>query len=386
VLLNDQESLFVSPELQAFRATLRRFVDQQVKPVASQWERDGHIPREMLRRMGALGWLGLRYPQVYGGSDLNALASVILAEELGRSTFGGFAITVLTQTDTASPHIASAGSPEQKARYLPGVICGDVLLAIAMTESSGGSDVSGLRTRAVRDGDHWVIDGTKMFITNGVHADLYVVAVRTDPEAKASRGISLFLVERGTPGFSTCRPLEKMSWRSSDTAELIFDGCRVPASNLLGEVNTGFYTLMKNVQNERLVLGAQAVGEAAAAIELTVAHLQQRRAFGSSLWDKQSIRHRMASLFSRLAAARQLVYSTAQAYAEGLDCVREVAMIKALVGELVNEIMYDCQQFHGGYGLMQESTIERMFRDARVHSIGGGATEIMLEEVAKRMV
>ena len=375
----------LTPEHEVFRQSVRRFVNERIKPVASQWELDGHMPRDVLKEMGALGWLGLRYPEEYGGSAWDTLASVVLAEELGRSTFGGVSITVLTQTDTASPHLMSAGTPAQKQRYLPGVIRGDLLMAIAMTETEAGSDISGLRTRAVREGHEWVLNGSKMFITNAVYADLYVVAVRTNPDVKASRGISLMLVERGTPGFTVGCELDKLGWRSSDTAELVFVDCRIPAENLLGDVDAGFYTLMKNVQNERLVLAAQAIGEAAAALELTLTQVRQRQAFGDSLWHKQTIRQRLAMLFARLSAARHLVYNTAWAHDQGHDCVLEVSMIKALCGELVNEVMYECQQFHGGYGLMRGSAIERLFRDARVHAIGGGATEVMLEEVAKRM-
>lgn len=376
---------FVTLEHEIFRDQVRRFVDEQVKPVAEKWEIEGEIPRDVMRRMGALGMLGIRYPEEFGGSQWDAIASVIFAEELGRSTFGGFAITVLTQTDTASPPIAAAGSRAQQKRYLPGIIRGDIVVAVAMTEPDAGSDVASIRTRAVRDGDTWVLNGTKMFITNGVQADLYVVAARTNATVKTTRGLSLFLIEKGTPGFSVGRKLEKMGWRSSDTAELVFEDCRVPATNLLGEEDRGFYAIMKNVQNERLVLGAQAMGEALAAIEMTVRYVKERSAFGGALWDKQVIRQRLAMLSSRVEAARHFIYNVAWQDAQGIECVKEVSMIKALCGELVNEVMYACQQFHGGYGFIRETAIERMYRDARVHSIGGGATEVMLEEVAKRL-
>jgi acyl-CoA dehydrogenase len=254
-----------------------------------------------------------------------------------------------------------------------------------MTEPGGGSDLAGIRTRAERDGDDFVLTGSKTFITNGTTADLYVVAARTDPSVKATRGISLFLVERGTPGFVVGRKLDKMGWRSSDTAELHFDQCRLSSSSLLGELNRGFHALMNNVQNERLVLGAQALGEAQAAIAMTLQHVRQRQAFGAPLWDKQAIRQRIAMLAARVEAARYFVYGIAAQQASGRDCVKEVSMIKALCGELVNDVMYDCVQFHGGYGFVAEYAIERMYRDARVHSIGGGATEVMLEEVGKRI-
>ena len=379
------ESIYFSDEHRMFRENLRRFVEAEVVPRAEPWEEAGKVPREVLRQLGALGYLGVRYPEEYGGAGLDTVYSAILAEELGRSTFGGFAITVLVHTDMASPHLAHFGSPEQLAQHLPAVIQGDKITAVAVTEPDAGSDVAGIRTRAVRRGKYYVLNGSKMFITNGVHGDLYFVAAKTDPEAKGSRGISMFIVEKGTPGFSVGRALKKMGWLSSDTAELVFEDCRIPAENLLGEENKGFYAIMRNFQNERIVLGAQVIGEAQKAIELTVAYVRERKAFGSPLWTKQAIRQRLAMLSAKVAAARQLVYHAAWLDAQGSQCVQEVSMVKALCGELVNEVTYACQQFHGGFGYIREAAIERMVRDARVQAIGGGATEVMLEEVAKRM-
>ncbi|HET9821275.1 MAG TPA: acyl-CoA dehydrogenase family protein [Burkholderiaceae bacterium] len=379
------EPIYFTDEHRQFRDNLRRFIEQEIVPKAGAWEEAGMVPREVLRQMGSLGYLGIRYPEQYGGSALDTLYSAILAEELGRSTFGGFAVTVTVHTDMASPHLANFGTPEQLQRWLPAVIRGDKVCAVAVTEPDAGSDVAGIRTRAVRDGDHWVIDGSKMFITNGVHADLYFVGAKTDAAAKGSRGISIFAVEKGTPGFRVGRALKKSGWLSSDTAELVFENCRVPAENLLGQENKGFYQIMRNFQNERMVLGAACVGEAARAIELTVAYVRERKAFGATLWDKQAIRQRLAARAAQVEAARALVYHAAWLDAQGRECVKEVSMVKALCGELVNEVLYDCQQFHGGFGYMREAAIERMVRDARVEAIGGGATEVMLEEVAKRM-
>jgi acyl-CoA dehydrogenase len=363
---------------------LRRFVTNEVIPQAEAWERDGFVPREVLRTMGRHGFLGLRAPVAFGGGGLDALASALLAEELGRSSFGGFAITVLVHTDMASPHLLNAGSPAQLERWLPGIVAGECITAVAVTEPDAGSDVRGIRTRARRDGGDWLLSGSKLFITNGVHADLTFVAAKTNPEAGA-QGISIFAVEKGAAGFSVSRSLDKMGWRSSDTAELAFDSCRVPAANLLGDEGRGFYAIMRNFQNERIVLGAMAMGEAARALELTLEYVKTRRAFGAPLWDKQTVRQRLAMLAARVAAGRQLVYHAAWLDAHGRDCVKEVSMVKAYCGELVNEVMYDCQQFHGGFGYMRETAIERMARDARVQSIGGGATEVMLEEIAKRL-
>ncbi len=378
-------NIFTNEEHEMLRQTIRRFVDGEVRPYADRWELDGMTPRSVIRQMGELGLLGIRYPQKYGGSELDTIATVVLAEELARSTYGGFAITALVHTDMASPHLANAGNAAQQDKYMPGIISGNIVTAVAVTEPDAGSDVAGLRTRATRDGDDWVINGTKTFITNGVHADLYFVAARTDPSVKGSRGITMFMVEAGTPGFRVGRELDKMGWRSSDTAELAFEDCRVPTENILGDLNKGFYAIMMNFQNERLVVGAQAIGESQQALDLTLSYVRDRKAFGGVLWDKQVIRQRLSMRQAEVAAARQLLYHTAWLDTQGLDCVKEVSMVKALCAELNNRLLYDCQQFHGGSGYLRESAIERMVRDARVESIGGGATEVMLEEVAKRM-
>lgn len=379
------EDIYFAEEQRMLREQLRRFVEEEVRPHAQRWEHEGMVPRAVLRRMGELGFLGIRYPSRYGGAEMDTLATAVLAEELGRSGFGGFAITVLVHTDMASPHLANAGNEAQLERFMPSVIAGECITAVAVTEPDAGSDVAGMRTRAVRDGDDFILDGAKLYITNGVHADLYFVAARTDPKVKATRGITIFMVEKGMAGFRVGRALDKMGWRSSDTAELVFDGCRVPASNVLGEVDRGFYAIMKNFQNERIVLGAQSIGEAARALEITLDYVKQRKAFGGSLWDRQVIRQRLAQRAAEIEAGRRLVYHAAWLDSQGRDCVREVSMVKAYCGELVNRVMYDCQQFHGGFGYMRESEIERMVRDARVQAIGGGATEVMLEEVAKRL-
>ncbi len=399
-----QADPFFNAEHEQLRDTIRRFIAAEVLPVAEQWEQEGKVPREVLRKMGELGLFGIRYSSDYGGSELDTLSTVVLAEELGRSSFGGFAVTVLVHTDMASPHLNHAGTPEQLRRYMPDLIAGKKIAAIAMTESDAGSDLAGMRSTAVRDGDHWVLNGAKMYITNGVHGDVFFVAAKTGSSDHSTssgksgglgtgsvgnprdRRMSMFIVEKGTPGFTVARPLRKHGWLCSDTAELLFENCRSPANNLLGEENKGFYALMKNLQNERIVLGAQAMGEAARALELTLEWVSQRKAFGGRLWDKQTIRQRLAHRASQVAATQALIYQTAWRDAQGQTVTKEVSMIKALAGTLVNEVMYDCVQFHGGMGYMRECAIERMSRDARIQSIGGGATEVMLDEVAKRMI
>lgn len=361
--------------------SVRRFIEKEVLPHGEAWEAQGAVPREVLRKMGSLGFLGLRHPEAHGGAGLDALATAVLAEELGRSTFGGFAVTVLVHTDMASPHLRHAGSPAQLERWMPAVVKGECITAVAVTESDAGSDVKAIRTRATRTASGWRLDGTKMFITNGVLADLYFVAAKTDPAAGA-KGVSMFAVPKGARGFSVGRQLDKMGWRCSDTAELVFEGCE---AELLGEEGRGFYAILRNFQNERIALGAMALGEAARGLELTLEYVKGRKAFGAPLWEKQAVRQRLARLAAEIEAGRRLVHHAAWLDSRGADCVKEVSMVKAYCGELVNRAMYECLQFHGGAGFIRETAIERMYRDARVQSIGGGATEVMLEEVAKRL-
>lgn len=375
---------YFTSEHEMLRQTVRRFVADKVAPYAPDWEDAGMVPRSVLREMGELGLLGIRFESEYGGSELDTLATVVLAEELGRSTFGGFAVTVLVHTDMAAPHLHHAGNAEQKKRFMADIVSGRKIAAVAMTEPDAGSDLASMRTTARRVGQHWELNGSKMFITNGVHGDIFFVAAKTG-ETGRNHQVSMFIVEKGTTGFAVARPLKKHGWLCSDTAELVFDQCRIPASNLLGEENKGFYALVKNLQNERIVLAAQAMGEASKAIELTLDWVTQRKAFGATLWDKQAVRHRLAMLRARVEAAKALIYNTAWRDAQKQVVVSEASMLKALCGELVNEVMYDCLQFHGGMGYIRETAIERMTRDARIQSIGGGATEVMLDEIAKRM-
>jgi acyl-CoA dehydrogenase len=331
--------------------------------------------------MGDAGLFGLMYSSEYGGAEADALTNLVFAEALSQSTFGGFIITVLVHTDMASPHLHHAGTKAQQQKYMPDVIAGRKITAVGITEPGAGSDVAGIKTTAVRNGDEWVINGTKLFITNGVHADLYFVAAKT---TTARHGMSMFIVEKGTKGFTVGRSLKKSGWLSSDTAELVFDNVRIPAGNLLGEENKGFYSVMKNFQTERIALAAMAVGHCTQALKITLDHVRQRRAFGGSLFDKQVVRQRIAMLDAKVQAARAFMYHCAWRVTQKHDVVQEVSMLKALTGELVNEVVSGCQQFHGGMGYMRDTAIERLWRDARVLAIGGGATEVMLDEIAKR--
>ena len=375
------DHIHLSPERELLREQVARFLAREVEPHGASWEAQGFVPREVLRRMGEAGLLGLMYAPEYGGAGADALTNLVFAEALSQSTFGGFVVTVLVHTDMASPHLHHAGSPAQLARWMPGITSGRTITAVAITEPGAGSDVAGMRTRARRDGDHWVIDGSKLFITNGVHADLCFVAARTGDTARA---ISIFAVEKGTPGFTVGRQLDKTGWRCSDTAELHFDGVRVPAGHLLGEEGKGFYAVMKNFQTERIALGAMAVGHCQQALHLALAHVRTRQAFGGTLWDKQAVRQRLAMLDAKTRAARAYLYHCAWRVTQGQDVVQDVSLLKALTGELVNEVTQGCQQLHGGMGFMTGTPVERLWRDARVLAIGGGATEVMLDEAAKR--
>jgi acyl-CoA dehydrogenase len=373
---------YMTDELEAIYQQTVDFVAREVKPEGLKWEADGKVPREVLRQMGGLGMLGLRVPEKLGGLGLGPVASAVFSEALGSSTFAGFEVTVLVHTDMAGPHLVNSGTPEQHERWMPGVLSGETILSIGVSEPDAGSDVAGIRTHAKREGDGWLINGRKTFITNAVYGDMSIIAARTDPENKY--GISMFLVPRDTPGFQVATKLDKHGWRCSDTAELVLEDVYVPNDQLLGTPHRGFYETMKNFQNERMVLTGIGIGAAQAAIDMTVRYTQERSAFGGHLFDLGAIRQRMAMNQAKVDAARAAMYHAAWLGEQGGDNIREMSGVKAFGCEVVNQVMYDCTQFHGGMGFMRESTIERMYRDARVLTIGGGATEVMLEEVAKR--
>ncbi|MEZ5407068.1 MAG: acyl-CoA dehydrogenase family protein [Acidimicrobiales bacterium] len=373
---------YMTDELQAIYDQTVEFVAKEVIPHGEAWEEEGKVPRDVLAKMGALGMFSLRIPERLGGLGLGMLASAAFSEALGSSTFGGFEATVLVHTDMAGPHLVNSGSDAQLERWLPGVMAGETILSIGVTEPDAGSDVAGIRTTAVKDGDGWRINGTKTFITNGVYGDMTILAAKTDPGNKY--GISMFLVPAGTDGFSVAKKLDKHGWRCSDTAELVLDNVWVSDEQLLGTPHRGFYETMKNFQNERMVLVGMGIGAAQRAIDITLAYTQERKAFGSALFDLGAIRQRMAMNQARVDAVRASMYHAAWMHDEGQDNVKAMSGVKAFGCEVVNQVMYDCLQFHGGMGYMRESAVERLYRDARILPIGGGATEVMLEEVAKR--
>jgi acyl-CoA dehydrogenase len=375
-------------EHEMFREVVRGFVEKEVVPHVEEWEAAGRLPKALWRRMGELGFFGVEYDEKYGGAGADFLTTMVLHEECARSRSGSFAMAVGVHTDMASPHLFWTGNEALKSKYLPAICRGELLTAIAVTEPGGGSDVAALRTRAVRDGEHYILNGSKMFITNGATADVYFVAARveTGDEAKRHRGISMFLVERETPGFTVSRTLDKTGMRASDTAELSFQDLRVPSANLLGREGVGFYEVMRVFQRERLVAGLHAVSMAQRALEDTIAYVRERHAFGGPLSDKQVVRHKLADLATLIEAGRWLTYAAWLKYGAGEEAVTEVSMVKLFTAEMVNRVAYDCVQLHGGYGYMREYPIERFARDARLLPIGGGTSEIMKEIIAKQLL
>jgi acyl-CoA dehydrogenase len=368
-------------EHEEFRASVRAFVDRHVRPVVEESERAGRPPAALLKEMGAAGLLGLAIGEEDGGGGGDALAMMVLSEELARAS-GGIAVTALVSGYMSAPHIARFGTAEQRARYLPGIIAGDKVSAIAVTEPGTGSNVGGITTRATRDGGGYRLDGTKMFITNAGIADVFVVAARTAPDGH--RGITTFIVEAGTPGLSLGQPLRKLGWHASDTREVIFDGCRVPAGAVLGEPNRGFHQIMSAFQLERLTLAAMGVGHAEECLALATGYARDREVFGSPLISLQATRHRLAAQSVELEAARVLTYRAAARLDRGHpEAARSVAMAKYHAAIAANRIIDECVQLFGGAGFLEETAVARHYRDARVLRIGGGTDEIQLEILAK---
>ncbi len=366
-----------------FRESFRKFVAREVAPHGDRWERDGMIPREVWEKMGASGFLCPWLPEEHGGSGGDFLHSVIVAEELARA--GAISLMAPLHSDVVAPYIFDLGTPEQKKRWLPGCATGAIILAIGMTEPGAGSDLAALATRADRDGDAYVVNGAKTFISNGLQADLVVVACRTDRGATGTRGISLIAVERGAPGFKRGRKLEKMGLHAADTAELFFEDCRVPATNLLGEENRGFHHMMGHLQQERLVSAVMAQAMAEAMLEMTIAYTRERKAFGKPVSSFQHNAFRIVDMATEVRLGRTFLDRLVARHVEGEDIVTDVSMAKAWIAEMANRVAYQCVQLHGGYGYMEEYPICRFFRDVRPISIFAGTTEIMKLIVARNL-
>lgn len=368
----------------AFRASVRGFVSRHIAPHAKQWEAAGLFPDELFLTAAAEGYFGLRYPAAWGGTDAGCLFEAVLHEELAKGGSAGVAAGLGAQATIATGPIATFGDDDQKRRFLAPAIAGRRLGCFAVTEPGAGSDVAGLLTTARRDGDHYVVNGAKTYITNGVRADYAIVAVKTAPE-RGHKGLSLLVVEKGTPGFVVSRPLEKLGWRASDTAELAFDDCRVPVANRLGAEGEGFGQIMSNFVWERLTLALGSIGAAEQILAGAIAWAQARRAFGKPLSQHQVPRHRLAEMATELEAARQLTYHALRLHAAGEWALPQTAMAKKTATEMCCHLADQALQLHGGAGYMMELDVQRAWRDARLGPIGGGTSDIMNEIIAKQL-
>ncbi|MDF1629664.1 MAG: acyl-CoA dehydrogenase family protein [Alcanivoracaceae bacterium] len=367
---------------QMLRDSVRRFVERDILPHIDDWEEAGTFPRELYKKAAQAGISGIGYPEQYGGSGEDVFMKIVASEELMRSTSGGL-VASLGSVDIGLPPVVKWGSEELKARVVPQVLNGDKIACLAITEPGGGSDVANLRTRAVKDGDHYIVNGSKTFITSGVRADYYTVAVRTgDP---GFGGVSLLLVEKGMPGFTVGRTLKKTGWWASDTAELFFEDCRVPAANLIGPENGGFFCIMTNFQAERLMLCVMANMTSQIALEECLRYVKEREAFGRKLAQFQVTRHKLAEMATQLEASREFTYRVAAKMAAGQNCIKEVSMAKNFATTVSDRVTYDAVQIFGGSGFMRGTVVERLYRDNRILAIGGGTYEIMNEVIAKQM-
>lgn len=373
--------LHETSEHAALRAEARRFAKANIAPHAHAWEEAGEFPRDLYRQMAEAGLLGVSYPEEYGGGGGDLSHVLAVAEEMvieGRSVG---TVVGIGSHGIGLPPIVACGTEEQKRRFLPPVLRGEKIAALAITEPGGGSDVASLATRAVRDGDHYVVTGTKTFITSGCRADLVTTAVRTGGPGHG--GVSLLVIERETPGFTVSKRLSKMGWWASDTAELSFEECRVPVANLLGEENAGFVPIMMNFARERLLIAGNCVAIAELAYRESVAYARERKAFGKSLSGFQVTRHKLAEMVTRIAAARALTNETLVRHLRGEAVAGLAAMAKNTATDMCSFVCDQAVQIHGGYGYMREYVVERLFRDARLYPIGGGTREIMNEIISK---
>jgi citronellyl-CoA dehydrogenase len=374
---------FFTEEHELFRKNFRDFVDKELAPHTDEWERAELFPREVFQRMGKLGFLGLSYPEEVGGAGGDYWYNVVYGEELCRSGSAGMNMSLMVQTDMATPIIGAIGTREQKAEFLAPAIRGEKIAALGISEPNAGSDVAAICTRARREGNEYIINGAKTWITNGTRADFITLAVRTGAEGYG--GISLILFPTDIKGFRVARKLKKIGNHASDTAELVFEDCRVPARYLLGEENQGFYYIMTNFQGERLIASVAAVAGSQIAIDEAIRFGQDRQAFGRPIMRFQVWRHEFTQLLTELEAGRWLTYRACDLYNRKEDAVKEISMAKLYCGELAQRIMDRCLQFHGGCGYVDEFPISRRWRDIRLITIGGGTSEIMREIISKRL-
>ncbi|MDE0742177.1 MAG: acyl-CoA dehydrogenase family protein [Candidatus Poseidoniia archaeon] len=373
-----------SEEHEMFRKSLRDFLKREVKPNLNQWEKDGKIPKEIWKKMGEMGFLGLSFPEKYGGSNLDFFFEVVLNEEMGRLNSGGFTVTQQAVQYMSGPYILKYGSDLLKSKYLPGIISGDLISCIGITEPNAGSDVQNIRTNAIKKGGNYIVNGSKTFITNGVYGDFIVTVVKTDPAAK-SKGISLLVIDLDSPGITKTK-IDKLGWRSSDTAELSFDNVVVPSENLVGEEGKGFYYLMNGLQLERLCFMPSSIATMEFAISESLSYMNERKAFGKSINKFQVLRHRIAQLSSEIEALKVFSYYCCNLYDKKIYDVKLCSMGKLLCTELHEKVSTQCLQFFGGNGFSEDYPMARMYRDCRVGTIGGGTSDIMRDIIAKIII
>lgn len=375
-------------EHELFRKTVRSFVEKELLPHQPKWEKEKFVPKDIFKKLGEQGFLGITLPEAYGGSACDYWYKVVFAEEMIRCRMNGFAMDVAVHTDMTLPVIVKLGTEEQRQEFVVPGIKGEKIAALGITEPSGGSDVAHLRTTAKRDGDDYIINGSKTFITNGSRCDFILLATRTGPSladnwSTAHKGISFFIFPTKTPGFSVGRKLEKMGNYSSDTAELSFVDCRVPKRYLLGEENRGFYYVMNNFQGERLIASLMSMASCRMMLEDTIKYAKERHVFGKPILDMQLWKHRLAQLITEVDVGFTYTYHVADLFNKNIPCVKEISMAKLFTTELANKVANECVQIFGGFGYMEEYDICRMFRDLRLLTIGAGTSEIMREIIAK---
>lgn len=377
-------SIYFNEEHDLFRQSIRDFIKREVSPYAEEWEKNRQIPKEIWSKMGKMGYLGINYPEKYGGMDLDFFFSVIFLEEVTKAGYGGFAAAVGVQEFIAVAHIAETGSDYLKEKYLSKAIAGEKVGALGITEPIAGSDVGNIRTSAKKEGDYYIINGSKTFITNGYYADFITLAVKTDKDAGIG-GISLFVIDLDSKGISRTK-LDKMGWYCSDTAEIFFDDVKVPVKNLVGEENKGFYYIMEGFQLERLTAAIMSVAGADETLKVTMQYMSERKAFGRPINKFQVLRHKIADLSTEIEACRQFVYHTCWMHDNGKFAVKESSMAKLKATELAKTVADECLQMFGGYGYMNEYPISRVYRDTRVGTIVGGTSDIMREIIAKMII
>ena len=375
---------YFTVEHEELRQSIRKFVETELAPHAEEWEAEAYFADWVFPRMGELGYLGLHYPAEYGGQGGDYFASVVLSEEMARSRCGGLGMAVGVQTDMATPPVLKFGTEEQKQNYLVPAIKGEKVACLGITEPNAGSDVQNVQTWAKPDGDDWIINGSKIFITNGIRADFITLVARTD-RGRGFEGVTLFLVDCNTPGFIRSRKLEKVGMLASDTAELAFEDMRVPGNAVLGEVGQGFYNIMWELQGERMIGAAGAIAGAQLTFDATLEYAKQREAFGKPIGHHQVIKHMLVDMATKIELAREYNYSIAKRFGEGEYPVKEISMAKLVSGQVAHEIADTAMQIWGGAGYMADNPVQRAWRDTRLIRIGAGTDEIMKEVIGKSL-